>query len=249
MQLPNRRGSALCLNRSGQGINEAGRPRVQHHFAVHPSRSPVSSGAYSYTQRTSSQAEVTNRNPPVRSHGGRAIRAPRPGGNVSYLSDVRLPAEDGRGTELSITSNNPRQSGQRTVSRPVGGVLSPPKWEVGGHPSARPTWGVPSLLGGRAAHVPYLALLRVGFAEPLRSPGALVRSYRTVSPLPVPSPAIGGLFSVALSFGSPRLASRAPCPLEPRPSSTPKRRGHPAGSPSERKSAMRRPDGNGDRDC
>jgi hypothetical protein len=29
----------------------------------------------------------------------------------------------------------------------------------------------------------FLALLRVGFAEPSRSPGMLVRSYRTVSPL------------------------------------------------------------------
>ena len=31
---------------------------------------------------------------------------------------------------------------------------------------------------------PYLAFLRVGFADPPPSPGALVRSYRTVSPLP-----------------------------------------------------------------
>ena len=30
----------------------------------------------------------------------------------------------------------------------------------------------------------FLALLRVGFTEPYRSPGTLVRSYRTVSPLP-----------------------------------------------------------------
>jgi hypothetical protein len=30
----------------------------------------------------------------------------------------------------------------------------------------------------------FLALLRVGFAKPFRSPGMLVRSYRTVSPLP-----------------------------------------------------------------
>jgi hypothetical protein len=57
--------------------------------------------------------------------------------------------------------------------------------------------------------VPVLTLLRVGFAEPPGSPRALVRSCRTVSPLPVapaaPAP-IGGLFSVALSCGSPRLA-------------------------------------------
>ena len=56
--------------------------------------------------------------------------------------------------------------------------------------------------------IPVSALLRVGFAEPPGSPRALVRSYRTVSPLPVRArgPAIGGLFSVALSCGSPRLA-------------------------------------------
>ncbi len=34
--------------------------------------------------------------------------------------------------------------------------------------------------------VPHLALLRVGLAEPTGSPQPLVRSYRTVSPLPVP---------------------------------------------------------------
>jgi len=39
--------------------------------------------------------------------------------------------------------------------------------------------------GGRAAHVPRSALLRVGFTEPIESPRPLVRSYRTVSPLPV----------------------------------------------------------------
>src|SRR5579862_178100 len=74
---------------------------------------------------------------------------------------------------------------------------------MGGHPSMRPTWG---RRPGQPSHV--LALLRVGFAEPPGSPRALVRSYRTVSPLPDPGarPAIGGLFSVALSCGSPRLA-------------------------------------------
>lgn len=49
----------------------------------------------------------------------------------------------------------------------------------------------------------FLALLRVGFTKPSRSPVTLVRSYRTVSPLP---PRGGGLFSVALSRESPRIA-------------------------------------------
>src|SRR5205814_31252 len=85
------------------------------------------------------------------------------------------------------------------ASRPVGGVLSAPRGGVVIH-LTRPTRDV-----GRAAR-PCSALLRVGFAEPPGSPRALVRSYRTVSPLPVPRGAIGGLFSVALSCGSPRLA-------------------------------------------
>ena len=51
-----------------------------------------------------------------------------------------------------------------------------------------------------------LALLQVGFTEPVESPRLLVRSYRTVSPLPRGSSktgarrARGGLLSVALSL-------------------------------------------------
>ena len=54
-----------------------------------------------------------------------------------------------------------------------------------------------------AALLPYLVLLPMGFAEPGRSPGLLVSSYLTVSPLPRPvaeAQARGGLFSVALSL-------------------------------------------------
>ena len=100
-----------------------------------------------------------------------------------------------------------------TVSRPVGGILSGPRLDerqkawVAIHLSGLP--GEPSLSGGgRAAHFPRLALLRVGFTEPAGSPPPLVRSYRTLSPLPVRTlgPAIGGFLSVALSCGSPRLA-------------------------------------------
>jgi|HubBroStandDraft_4_1064222.scaffolds.fasta_scaffold10877_6 hypothetical protein len=54
------------------------------------------------------------------------------------------------------------------------------------------------------ARIPLLTLLRVGFTKPLGSPRALVVSYTTVSPLP-PAGAGGGLFSVALSRGSPRV--------------------------------------------
>src|SRR5262245_13040529 len=55
----------------------------------------------------------------------------------------------------------------------------------------------------------YAVLLRVGFTEPAPSPEPLVRSYRTVSPLPAARPTrvgcgapAGGLLSVALSVGS-----------------------------------------------
>src|SRR5689334_15911009 len=76
--------------------------------------------------------------------------------------------------------------------------------------------GLPAGSGGPASNAcagpPWralLALLRVGFTEPPRSPGVLVGSYPTVSPLPPGSHAArpgGGLFSVALSRGSPRVA-------------------------------------------
>jgi len=44
--------------------------------------------------------------------------------------------------------------------------------------------GLPGSSGGQPSNAPCLALLRVGFTEPRRSPGALVVSYTTVSPLP-----------------------------------------------------------------
>ena len=87
------------------------------------------------------------------------------------------------------------------ASRPIGGVLSPT--EAGGWPSIYAAY-LGTLDG---PPVPRLALLRVGFTEPSESPRTLVRSYRTVSPLPgLLAQAIGGLLSVALSCGSPRLA-------------------------------------------
>jgi len=78
----------------------------------------------------------------------------------------------------------------------------------------------------------------MGFTEPAELPRPLVRSYRTVSPSPVPDTvgcrAIGGLFSVALSCGSPRLAvSQHPALWSPDlPQRGGPHRGHPAGSPS-----------------
>ncbi len=48
---------------------------------------------------------------------------------------------------------------------------------------------------------PYLVLLRVGFTLPPRVTTGAVRSYRTISTLPDPRRAIGGMFSVALAVG------------------------------------------------
>jgi len=53
----------------------------------------------------------------------------------------------------------------------------------GDHPSMRSTRRSPC--GGRAAHSFCLTLLLVGFTKPRESPHVLVRSYRTVSALPV----------------------------------------------------------------
>jgi hypothetical protein len=120
---------------------------------------------------------------------------------VDACHQLRLTLRDG-GFRISVGSRR-----VVTVSRPVGGVLYVARRRRGGHPSLRPTWGLRLRGGAGRASVPCSALLRVGFAEPPGSPRALVRSCRTVSPLPVPLRAIGGLFSVALSCGSPRLAA------------------------------------------
>ena len=72
-----------------------------------------------------------------------------------------------------------RRSGDHPSGHTVAGCLERPTRRLG-----RATLG---RLRGRNQVAAFLALLRVGFAEPLRSPGMLVRSYRTVSPLP-PSP-------------------------------------------------------------
>ena len=64
---------------------------------------------------------------------------------------------------------------------------------------------LPADSGEQPSSASCAVLLRAGFTEPRRSPVALVGSYPTVSPLPAGHPA-GGLFSVALSRGSPRVA-------------------------------------------
>ena len=101
--------------------------------------------------------------------------------------------------------------GERT-SRTVSRILYPPvaRRMATIHlrtPLPVPSCGLPGSSGGPPSNASCLALLRVGFTEPRRSPATLVVSYTTVSPLPAPTPRgrTGGLFSVALSRGSPRV--------------------------------------------
>lgn len=119
-------------------------------------------------------------------------------------------------------------TGGRT-SRPVRRVLLPPA--VAGAAVATIHLGPPLPAGSRdlpagsdeqPSGACCAVLLRAGFAEPPRSPAALVGSYPTVSPSPAGA---GGLFSVALSRGSPRVAvSHRPAlwsPDVPRPAGRP----------------------------
>jgi len=85
------------------------------------------------------------------------------------------------------------------------------------HPDTGPQLPTSRERGLRAGHPrqrPYSSLLRKGLASPPVTRLSRVGSYPTISPLPVPppapretptSPAIGGVISVALSLGSPRV--------------------------------------------
>lgn len=127
------------------------------------------------------------------------------------------------------------------VSHPVGGILSAGPSRGSGCVTIH-LCGLPEdcPCGRAGRHCPLLGLAPGGGCHPPRSPSTMVRSYRTVSALPVPArgPAIGGLFSVARTVRSLRPGSRQhPCPVESRPSSTarspePIRRGHPGDSPA-----------------
>jgi len=97
------------------------------------------------------------------------------------------------------------------VSRPVGGILSTGPSRVAGW-AAIHLCGLPEECpcGPTGRRRPLLGLAPGGGCHPPRSPPAMVRSYRTVSPLPVPTvrSAIGGLLSVARSVRSLRPGSR-----------------------------------------
>ena len=81
--------------------------------------------------------------------------------------------------------------------------------------------GLPGSSDGPPSNAPCLALLRVGLAEPARSPAPLVSSHLTVSPLPRAAnraPAV--CFLLRLREVAPAWVSPAPCPSESGLSST-----------------------------
>jgi hypothetical protein len=128
------------------------------------------------------------------------------------------PRSSTRADQRRRRNASPQVKGEEWMSRPIRRVLF--LTTVAGDEATAIHLGRPLLTGssvlpahstGPASRRPRtpivccLDLLRVGFTEPLQSPGALVVSYTTVSPLPA-AEAAGGLFSVALSRGSPRVA-------------------------------------------
>src|SRR5437870_9305073 len=76
----------------------------------------------------------------------------------------------------------------------------------------------PGVLAERDTLLPlYSVLLRVGFTEPAPSPGPLVRSYRTVSPLPATRPKrVRWRSALCCTFRglAPPGSYPAPCPVE-----------------------------------
>ena len=95
-----------------------------------------------------------------------------------------------------------------------------------GHASPRASCGLPgSTRGPRVAALrrlpPYLALLRVGFTLPLPVASSAVRSYRTISPLPVRRGLRRYIFCGTFRGLAPPRRYLAPCPAEPGLSSLP----------------------------
>jgi hypothetical protein len=82
-------------------------------------------------------------------------------------------------------------------------------------PLPTPSCGLPGSSGGQPSNASCLALLRVGFTEPHRSPGTLVVSYTTVSPLP-PGPKVRrrSFLCGTVPRVTPGGCYPPPCPVE-----------------------------------
>src|SRR5918992_5614998 len=112
-----------------------------------------------------------------------------------------------------------------TVSRPLGGVLSSASRRLGDHPSVRSTWGC-RLAAAAGPAVPLFDLAPGGVYRAARvTPGAgalLPHRFTLACGRPVAGTAhrrsvLCGTFLRVTPTG----ISPAPCPAEPRPSSTP----------------------------
>ena len=131
-----------------------------------------------------------------------------------------------RGSRVRAIPLEPRALA-REESRPVSRVLSwaiiplgpTSPWASSGLPGSARRSGAAVL----PPRLPYLALLQVGFAEPSGVTTDAVRSYRTVSPLPAPFPALRR-FTFCCTFRglTPPRRYLAPRPAEPGLSSTPR---------------------------
>jgi len=116
----------------------------------------------------------------------------------------------------------PDWQGRRAESQPVSRVLSRTAIPLG-RTSPHASSGLPGSTRGRAlrplsrSRLPYLALLQVGFAVPSSVTTDAVRSYRTVSPLPAPLPALRR-FAFCCTFRglAPPRCYLAPSPAEAR---------------------------------
>ncbi len=124
---------------------------------------------------------------------------------VAYQKPIPVPSATHHCDQITtrVTSDTPNQhhlpTGSGRTSWPVSRILCTGRLAASrpavihlGLPSPAGSSGLPAGIGRatldrlRSAPLParLLALLQVGFTEPSRSPGTLVVSYTTVSPLP-----------------------------------------------------------------
>src|SRR5690625_4716305 len=102
------------------------------------------------------------------------------------------------------------------MSRPIRRILSPEPEFPGaaihlGPALPQASSGLPGDSGGLPSNVSCMALLRMGFAEPHRSPGVLVVSYTTLSPSPHRSAAVCFLWHFPAGHPGWALPTILPC--------------------------------------
>jgi hypothetical protein len=197
--------TAACRNRRQRNVDERPCATSLAHGSLAPGR------ARSSTSRPSSR------------HAQRRSKPSRRAWTACSRRSRRCVPSTTKQPKRSASCSTRRRRRQRTPDHcsllPVGGGESACKRDSVGalrRPVTIHLCGLPgrcSRGSGRAAQPSCLALLPEGFAEPRRSLAVLVRSYRTVSPLPVARGPIGGLSLLHCPSGRPDLAraSTVPC--------------------------------------